>query len=80
MQPIDVLGGMLGGVAVLNFFITVDGVHCFARCLHALHLLDACMLSPLVPSFDHGNRCADELEAFILHSPKPVVIVTLVSS
>lgn len=24
-QPIDVLGGMLGGVAVLNFYITVDG-------------------------------------------------------
>jgi len=26
-QPIDVLGGMLGGVAVLNFFITVDGAY-----------------------------------------------------
>jgi hypothetical protein len=25
MQTIDVLGGMLGGAAVLNFFITVDG-------------------------------------------------------
>jgi hypothetical protein len=28
MQPIDVLGGMLGGVAVLNFYITVDGAQC----------------------------------------------------
>jgi hypothetical protein len=76
-QPIDLLGGMLGGVAVLNFFITVDGANA-ARTACSLLIFDCCTPSSPVLYQTLGIWLADELDAFILHSPWPFVAITLV--